>query len=146
MAIRDVRQGTADRDVASRIEQLRLGDLLTLTHAIDMAPVFGRSRLFVSTQAFENFTSLAMLEAMAAGNAVLAEDVGQTREFVKPGENGLVVTPASPTAFAGGLAAYLADHAAHDGMALASRRLATEVHTVEHFADDIMSFWAEVCA
>ena len=136
--------GLLGTDAAARIAQHDLGDIVTLAHAIDMAPVFARSRLFVSTQACENFTSLAMLEAMAAGNAVIAEDVGQTREFVRPGENGLVVTPPTPDAFADAMAAYLRHPERHDAMAAASRRLTTEVHTIEHFADDITAFWGDV--
>jgi glycosyltransferase involved in cell wall biosynthesis len=109
-----------------------------------MAPVFARSRLFVSTQAFENFTSLAMLEAMAAGNAVIAEDVGQTREFVRPGENGHLVTSATADAFADAMADYLRHPERQDAMATESRRVATEVHTIEHFAGDITTFWRDV--
>jgi glycosyltransferase involved in cell wall biosynthesis len=138
-------RGPLEQDVAARIRQHGLADVLSLSHSIDMAAVFARSRVFVSTQAFENFTSLAMLEAMAAGNAVIAEDVGQTREFVRPGENGLVVSPATPSAFADAIERYLLEPATHERMAAASRKLATEVHTVEHFADDITAFWADVC-
>lgn len=138
-------RGPFEQEVAARIQQHRLADVLSLSHSIDMASVFARSRVFVSTQAFENFTSLAMLEAMAAGNAVIAEDVGQTREFVRPGENGLVVSPATPSAFADAIERYLQDPASHGRMGAASRKLATDVHTVEHFADDITAFWAEVC-
>ncbi len=137
-------QGVLQRDVASRIAQLGLQDVLTMTSAVDLAPVFARSRLFVSTQAFENFTSLAMIEAMAAGNAVIAEDVGQTSEFVRHGENGLLVSPATPDAFAGAMAEYLRYPERHTEMAAASRALTTGVHTIEHFADDITSFWRDV--
>lgn len=137
-------KGVLEREVAARITEQGLADVLSMAHAIDMAPVFARSRLFVSTQAFENFTSLAMLEAMAAGNAVVAEDVGQTREFVRPGENGLVVAPPTARGFADAIAEYLSHPEWHDRMAAASRRLATEVHTVEHFAGDIQAFWRDV--
>jgi glycosyltransferase involved in cell wall biosynthesis len=85
-----------------------------------------------------------MLEAMAAGNAVIAEDVGQTREFVQNGENGYLVSPPTAAAFADAIAAYLRHPELHDAMAVHSRRLATEVHTIEHFADDISAFWRDV--
>ncbi|MGH9221089.1 MAG: glycosyltransferase family 4 protein, partial [Vicinamibacterales bacterium] len=88
--------GVLEHEVRQRIAAHQLDRILRLSHAPDLARVFARSRLFVSTQAIENFTSLAMLEAMAAGNAVIAEDVGQTREFVRDGENGLLVTDATP--------------------------------------------------
>ena len=132
--------------VARRIAEWSLQDVVTLTYAIDMAPVFGASRLFVSTQSLENFTSLAMLEAMAAGNAVIAEDVGQTREFVTDGQNGLLVRPATPDTFAEAIATYLRHPEHFEAMAAASRRLATDVHTIENFSNDIARFWRDVSA
>lgn len=137
-------QGILAESVADRIAARGLTGRVTLSHAIDLAPVFARSRLFVSTQAFENFTSLAMLEAMAAGNAVIAENVGQTGEFVRERENGYLVEHGSAEAFASALATYLRHNERHDHMAEASRRLTTTVHTVEHFADDITMFWLDV--
>jgi glycosyltransferase involved in cell wall biosynthesis len=137
-------RGVLQPAVADRIAQHGLADILTVTHAMDMAPIFARSRLFVSTQAFENFTSLSMLEAMAAGNAVIAEDVGQTREFVRDGENGLLVRTAAADDFAAAMADYLRHPERHAALAAASRHLATSVHTIEHFADDITTFWHDV--
>jgi glycosyltransferase involved in cell wall biosynthesis len=136
--------GALEAEVRARIAALGLGDTITLSRVADLTPVFSRSQLFVSTQAYENFTSLAMLEAMAAGSAVIAEDAGQTREFVHHGVNGLLVNDASPEAFADAMAHYMATPELHDRMAAESRRLATEVHTIEHFADDITLFWNEV--
>jgi glycosyltransferase involved in cell wall biosynthesis len=136
--------GVLDAQVRQRIADLGLGGVVTLSRAHDLSPVFARSRLFVSTQAFENFTSLSMLEAMAAGNAIVAEDVGQTSEFVRGGENGFLVSPASPDTFADAIAAYMRATDRHDAMAAASRAIATEVHTIEHFAGDIVAFWREV--
>jgi glycosyltransferase involved in cell wall biosynthesis len=136
--------GALHDQVVARIKHHRLERVITLTHDVDMAPVFAASRVFVSTQAIENFTSLAMLEAMAAGNAVIAEDVGQTREFVHGGVNGILVRPATAETFAAAMATCLRDPSSHERMGLASRRLATEVHTIEHFVDDITAFWGDV--
>ena len=133
--------GPLEAAVRARIAGHGLTDRLSLTSTPDMAPVFAASRLFVSTQAHENFTSLAMLEAMAAGNAVIAERVGQSGEFVKARDNGYLVSPATPEAFADAMADYIGSPAAHDRMAAASRALAVDVHNIEHFAADIAAFW-----
>lgn len=140
-------QGALERAIVARVAHHGLADVLAVTHAADMSPVFARSRLFVSTQAVENFTSLSMLEAMAAGNAVIAENVGQSHEFVRDGENGLLVADPSPAGFAEAILAYLRHPEWHEPMAADSRRLATEVHSIQHFADDITAFWGAVaCA
>ncbi len=133
--------GVLEAEVRQRIAEQHLADVIVLSRTLDLSPVFAQTRLFVSTQAFENFTSLAMLEAMAAGNAVIAEDAGQTREFVRDGENGFLVARASADAFADAIAAYLRQPEQHSRMAAASRALTTDVHTIEHFAADITAFW-----
>jgi glycosyltransferase involved in cell wall biosynthesis len=138
--------GVLEPRVRESIATFGLGEVISLAHTPDLAPVFARTRLFVSTQALENFTSLAMLEAMAAGNAVIAEDVGQTREFVEPGQNGLLVSVATAAAFAEAMAEYLRHPESHDQMAAASRARATTVHTIENFTADITAFWCEVAS
>jgi glycosyltransferase involved in cell wall biosynthesis len=137
-------RGVLAEAVTERIRERGLAQLIIVTHALDLSAVFARSSLLVSTQAYENFTSLAMIEAMAAGNAVIAEDVGQTSEFVRNGENGILVTGATAEAFAGAIAEFLRRPDEHGAMGQASRAIATEVHTIEHFADDIVAFWAAV--
>lgn len=137
--------GVLEAQVRARLREQALESRLTLTKAPDLSPVFAVSSLFVSTQAHENFTSLAMLEAMAAGNSVIAEDAGQTRVFVSDA-NGLLVDSASAQGFGAAMARYLEAPQAHSRMAAASRSLATEVHTIEHFAEDIVGFWRTVAA
>lgn len=136
-------RGVLEDAVRARIRECRLEQVITVTHALDMSAVFARSMLFVSTQAYENFTSLAMLEAMAAGNAIVAEAVGQTAEFVHHGVNGFAVA-ATPEAFADAIADYIRHPERHAEMARRSRALATDVHTIENFSDDIAAFWAKV--
>jgi glycosyltransferase involved in cell wall biosynthesis len=137
-------RGVLQEQVDARIADRGLTDIVRCTHAIDLAPIFSRSRLFVSTQAFENFTSLAMLEAMSSGNAIVAEDIGQTREFVRHGENGYLVEAATAGGYAGAIAEYIGHPERHDAMADASRAIVTNVHTIEHFAEDILTFWRDV--
>ena len=136
--------GELQQRTAERIAYHGLGSRLTLTQSIDMCPVFARSRVFVSTQAFENFTSLAMLEAMASGNAIIAADVGQTREFVRDGDNGFLVQDETPEGFAAVLAKYLAQPERHDDFAAVSRALVVRVHTIDNAAADLASFWQHV--
>lgn len=136
-------RGVLEGAVKARIAEHRLERVITMTHVLDMAPVFARSQVFVSTQAYENFTSLAMLEAMAAGNAIVAEAVGQTAEFVQHGRNGFAVA-ATPEAFADAIADYIRHPERHAEMAGHSRALATGVHTIENFSNHIAAFWAAV--
>lgn len=121
-----------------------LAGLLDIDFTPDLAPVLARSKAFVSTQDYENFTSLSMLEAMACGNAIISRDVGQTRLFVRHGENGLLSPGHTARALAETLKAFLAAREQHADWGAASVAIATREHTVERFMEDIGGFWRRV--
>jgi len=98
-------KGPLEPAVRRKIAEAGLGERIEVSFAADLAPVFAASSIFVSTQSFENFTSLAMMEAMSAGNAIASRNVGQTGYFVRPGSNGLLLERDTPE----GLAVVLAD-------------------------------------
>jgi glycosyltransferase involved in cell wall biosynthesis len=137
--------GALEAAVRERIRTHRLDHIMVLSKAADLSPVFAITKLFVSTQALENFTSLAMLEAMAAGNAIVAEHAGQTALFVGA-DNGYLVSEPTAAAFADAMARYLNEPRRHQAMAEASRALATDVHTIEHFTADLTAFWRQAAA
>jgi len=64
---------------------------------------------------------LAVLEAMAAGLAVVATDVPGHRDVVVPGETGLLVAPEDPAALAEAVATLLSDPARRKSLGQAGR-------------------------
>ncbi|MBX6377206.1 MAG: glycosyltransferase family 4 protein [Clostridia bacterium] len=74
----------------------------------EMAELYRRCRVFVSSSWFEGF-NLPVLEAMACGAAVVTTDCGGIRDFVRPGENALVVPPRDPGALAAAVLRLLDD-------------------------------------
>jgi glycosyltransferase involved in cell wall biosynthesis len=64
---------------------------------------------------------LALIEAMAAGIAVVATDVGGTSELVIDGETGLLVAVGDPVALADAVAALVGDDARRRRLAAAGR-------------------------
>lgn len=83
--------GPLQLEIEQRIQRLGLNQHFALGHSHDVRTSLAHSKIFVSTQDFENYSSLAMLEAMAFGNAIVARDVGETWRFVDSGHNGLLV-------------------------------------------------------
>lgn len=122
------------------------GEQLTLHPTTDLRPVFAESKCFVSTQDYENFPSLSMNEAMAAGNAIIARNVGQTAYFVKDGENGFLSREDSAEGIARAILDYITKPELHAGMQAQSCRLANEVHTPENFIRQIDAFWEKLQA
>ena len=61
---------------------------------------YQESAIFLATSPVENFLSNSLLEAMASGLAIVATDVGETRNLIRNGENGILVPPKEPRALA----------------------------------------------
>jgi glycosyltransferase involved in cell wall biosynthesis len=76
----------------------------------------------------------AILEAMACGKAVVATDVGATRELVEDGVTGIVVPPRDPEALAGAVLRLLADPERRERMGAAGLARAASEFTLERLA------------
>jgi glycosyltransferase involved in cell wall biosynthesis len=112
-------RGEEEVAVARRLAGLGLEGVVRRGHATDLAPLFARSRVFVSCQRYENLGSSSLLEAMASGNAVVATDVGQTWRIVD-GAVGRRVPP-DPAALATAIGALLDDPAEAGRLGRAAR-------------------------
>jgi glycosyltransferase involved in cell wall biosynthesis len=132
--------------VEAYLRTRRLEGRVRLRTAADMAPEFATSRLLVSAQDRENVSSLAMLEAMASGNAVVARNVGQTFGLVRHGENGLLVERDDPQALGAAIVEYVQHPEWHDRFGVRSREIALREHGEERFLRDIEDFWDSVLA
>lgn len=75
-------QGEEAGNVERAIASLGLAGVIERGFAVDMAPIMARGSIFVSCQLHENLGSSSLLEAMATGLAVVATDVGATRNIV----------------------------------------------------------------
>jgi glycosyltransferase involved in cell wall biosynthesis len=131
--------------IQNLITSYNLARKITINYADDLSNVLSKTSLFVSTQDIENFTSLSMLEAMAAGNAIVAFNVGQSHYFVKHSENGYLSANGNIELMAKNILKYIKLPAEEKlKFQVKSRQLATEVHTKENFVNELQSFWQEV--
>jgi glycosyltransferase involved in cell wall biosynthesis len=86
------------------------GKILWLGHRSDVPDLLAAFDLYVGASVEESFP-LAILEAMAAGLAVVATAVGGVPEGVRHGETGLLVPPAQSDALADAVIRLLTDPA-----------------------------------
>jgi glycosyltransferase involved in cell wall biosynthesis len=77
-------------------------------HHPDIAGLLMQSRIAVLATHWEGF-GLSVVEAMAAGCAVVASDVEGPRELIAHGVTGLLVAPGDPASLAAALASLLRD-------------------------------------
>ncbi|HTF04812.1 MAG TPA: glycosyltransferase family 4 protein [Bacteroidia bacterium] len=136
--------GPLAEETAAMIRSKGLEDVLNLLPNTDLRPVYAASTCFVSTQDYENFPSLSMNEAMAAGNVIVARNVGQTNVFVKDGKNGFLAKEDNAQGVGEALARFLQEPERHGAMMNESLRLAREVHTPGNFIEQIDAFWERV--
>lgn len=104
-----VGDGPERNAIAGKIESLRLRDLVTLAgHQGNMRPYYSMAEILVLPSHSEGSPNV-LLEAMAAGIATVATNVGGVSEIVKNGETSLVVEPRRPQELAEAVAKLLND-------------------------------------
>ena len=111
----------------------------------DVPGLLAAADLFVLSSVREGL-SLSLLEAMRAGRAVVATDVGGNREAVVPGATGLLVPAGDAAALAEAMAALAADGAKRAAWGGAARRRWEERFTAEHMVRDTEALYRAVLA
>lgn len=137
-------RGPLEQQVQETIQTLGLGGLVTVAFSPTMTSVFASSKVFVSTQDYENFTSLSMLEAMAAGNAIISRNVGQTLYFVRDGDNGYLLKEDSPRGLGEALVKYFTRPDLHRRFEARSREIAMKEHCLANAFGDIEKYWQRI--
>jgi glycosyltransferase involved in cell wall biosynthesis len=87
------------------IEQFNLGRAVELLPALphaQMADVFRRAQIIISPSVHDG-TPNSLLEGMACGCLPVAGDLESIREWITPGENGLLADATSPQSLAGAI-------------------------------------------
>jgi glycosyltransferase involved in cell wall biosynthesis len=87
---------------------------------------------------------MAMLEAMAAGKAVVATAVGGIPEALHDGDNGLLVPPRDEGALAGALAQLMGDTALRDRLAVRARATIEQHYSTEVVCGQLSALYREL--
>jgi glycosyltransferase involved in cell wall biosynthesis len=138
-----------DGDLMSKVQQnvkeCNLNNEVQFKKASDLSKVLNQTKVFVSTQELENFTSLSMLEAMACENVIISFDVGQTDYFVKNKENGYLVEDENIGAMALAIIDYIGlDQDTQREMEIKSRAIAIEEHNKENFNLELEEYFIKI--
>lgn len=85
-------RGHAERQVREFVAKNNLGCNVECFFHPSPPMIMARTLIFCSLQTANNYPSQSLLEAMACENAIVATDVGETRQLVGP-EEGLLIPP-----------------------------------------------------
>ena len=129
-----------------RIEALGLGrNVLLVGPRPDAAAIVAASAFLVHPSHQEGFPN-AILEAMAAGKAVVATRVGGIPEAVEDGRTGLLVPARDPAALAGAVLSLLRDPDRARAMGEAGRMRVEEEFSIGKMVEGIESLYVELLA
>lgn len=131
-----------------RAEQLGIGQRLEVLGWIgerDKADQLARAAVFCLPSHAEGLP-MAMLEAMAAGKAVLVSRVGGMPEAVADGANGLLVPPHDPPALQAALARLLSDPALRARLGACARASVAERYASAAALATLAGLYRDLCA
>jgi len=125
-----VGEGAERRALEALVQDLELGDRVTFAgHTADPERLYGAFDVFALSSDTEQMP-YTVLEAMAAGRALVTTDVGDIRHMVAP-ENQPFIVPCDDDAFAGALTALLTDAPLRRRLGEANRARARAVYDQE---------------
>lgn len=135
-------EGPLEKELRRQIVQNDLANVVRVERTHCISAYLGEARVFVSLQRTENYPSQALLEAMSAGCAVIATDVGGTRRLVDE-KTGLLVKNDNPIALANALWELMNDPQRCQCLGKAARARVLAEHSLARFADYVCSLWKE---
>lgn len=106
-------------------------DIILAGYRADVATILQRANVCVVPSVWEEAFGLAVLEAMAAGKAVVASSVGGIPEMIEHDVTGVLVPPADETALAEAIHALLTDPCRGARLGAAAQQRVTERFTME---------------
>lgn len=134
--------GSLEKELRKQIVQNDLTSLVRIEQTHCTSSYLREARIFVSLQRTENYPSQALLEAMSAGCAVIATDVGETRRLVDE-RTGLLIENDNPIALANALRELMNDPQRCQSLGEAARARVLAEHSLARFADYVLSLWNE---
>ena len=146
LSARFVLVGMVDSHNPTSVPQSQLNDWLSegvvenWGYRTDMPEVLARAHLVVLPSYREGMPKV-LLEAAAAGRAVVTTDVPGCRDAIEPGVTGLLVPVRDPESLARAIEQLLADPLQRMAMGLAGRRLAEQEFDVNAVVDKHMTIY-----
>lgn len=117
---------SVEQDIRARVQGDAIPNIVFVGDTARPEDFLGAADLFVFPSRREGFPN-ALLEAMAAGTAVIASNIGGCADLIRSGKNGILVEPDDPQALAEQLHICLAQTETRARLGKAARW-----HVVEH--------------
>ena len=138
-------EGPMEEELLQMVKKNKLDNYIKFHKEGDLSKVFPDTKIYISTQDYENFPSLSMMEAMASGNIIIARNVGQTNLMVKNGKNGFILEEDNPDGLAKCILKTISlSNSELEEMKNESLLMINEIHTPKNFIEQIEDFWSKI--
>ncbi len=129
------------RDLKRLIKVLGIEERVLLLDWIDdLSQLMAATDVFVSSSRSESF-GLAILEAMATGNAVVATETAGAKELIEHGETGLLSPIEEPVVLAGRIAGLIEEPGIRSSIAGAAKESAEKLFGLDRMVDDTIALY-----
>jgi glycosyltransferase involved in cell wall biosynthesis len=136
--------GPLAKKVRRTVEELGLEkNVAILGERRETRNFFQESAIFLAMSSVENFLSNSLLEAMASGLAIIATDVGETRNIIRNGENGILIPPKEPRALASAILSILSSQSLYNDLSKKSVQTAKQ-YDINAFGPKYVRLYNEV--
>lgn len=137
-------EGESRHELFEYVRQFELGQHIRfLGYRPDVKELLAQFDLFVLSSLYEGLP-LCILEAMAAGLAVVATNVEGTNELVRNGQTGLLVPSKQPEQFADAIITVLRDQNLRERMGVAGQQLVADEYNFEKMIDSYASYYRAI--
>ena len=145
---RDVRllivgEGTLKEELLNLAAVLQIEKNVDFAGRVEEVGGYLRSSDMFILPSFGEGMSVAMLEAMACGLAVISTDIGGTREVIENRRNGILVQAGSMEELCGAIGSVLADGAFACAIGNAARKTVEDKYSIKKIALDYMKLYGE---
>lgn len=100
----------------------------------------------VVLSSYNEGSPVALIEAMAAGRAVVSTDVGGVSDVVSDGVNGLLVPPRDPESLAGAIVRLLSSERSLPAMGAAGREAVYLKYSINRLVSDVREIYSDLVA
>jgi glycosyltransferase involved in cell wall biosynthesis len=137
-------EGSERDNLEAQAAGLALGDrVLFLGHRTDISELLAASDVFVLPSRVEG-SSLAVLEAMAAGKPVISSAIGGTDELIVSGDSGLLVPPDDAEALSIALRQVLSEPELGSRLGAAARSRVERFFSAPVMAERVMRIYEDL--
>jgi O-antigen biosynthesis protein len=141
--VMDPEFGSRVKAIGAAVKNLAINEAVGHAQAIDLLE---SADVVVFPSRDEAMPTVTMLEAMSLGKAIVSTTVGGATEFIRHGENGLLVEPEAPQALAGAIEQLIKEPALARELGSNARATYERSFTIERFGGEFRDLIMETLA